>query len=191
MKIQDKIATISTAMKEKGENSNPIKLRIYAFLECRGMKKGDFCQVIGMSIKNFHGDNVHSDLASEKVTQILISYPELSPDWLLLGQGPMLRSAPERPLLPTGGHDVDALLENVHQYQADDKVCEPTHDPRKSDNQDNLMALDNPAYNEKILKLTEQLVEAHRETKEAYKKIAELEAKEVKRLRIDKQECAK
>lgn len=36
---------------------------------------------------------MESSLSSTKITEILISIPDLSPDWLLLGIEPMLRSA--------------------------------------------------------------------------------------------------
>lgn len=36
---------------------------------------------------------MESSLASSKITEILLRYPELNSDWLLLGRGEMLRSA--------------------------------------------------------------------------------------------------
>lgn len=36
---------------------------------------------------------MESSLASSKITEILMQYPELNSDWLLLGRGEMLRSA--------------------------------------------------------------------------------------------------
>ena len=85
---------------------------------------------------------------------------------------------------------VDAIEENFHLSQIDTAVREPDlHNYGKGDHLGPLMRLDNP----EITKLTEELLvalretkEAHRETKEAYKKIAELEAREVERLRKDK-----
>lgn len=36
---------------------------------------------------------MESSLASSKITEILLRYPDLNSDWLLLGRGEMLRSA--------------------------------------------------------------------------------------------------
>lgn len=36
---------------------------------------------------------MESSLASSKITEILMQYPDLNSDWLLLGRGEMLRSA--------------------------------------------------------------------------------------------------
>ena len=84
-------------MFEKEQQINPIKVRIYSFIKEKGVKKGIFCEKVGVSIKNFQGNNAYSNLGAEKVTQIMRAFPELSPDWLLLGKGAMLRPSPPAP----------------------------------------------------------------------------------------------
>ena len=68
-----------------------IKERILTFIECKGIKKADFYNTIGMAASNFKGSGMNSDLAGEKIAKILSCYPDLSSDWLILGKGSMYR----------------------------------------------------------------------------------------------------
>lgn len=52
---------------------------------------GDFYKKIELSPSNFSGDALCSALKSDNIVKVLIAYPELSPDWLLLEKGEMLR----------------------------------------------------------------------------------------------------
>ena len=68
------------------------KDRILIFIKEIGIKQTDFFTLIGVSASNFKGDAKKSELGSDKIVKILTQYPNLSPDWLLLGEGNMLRS---------------------------------------------------------------------------------------------------
>ena len=52
-----------------------------------------FYDTIGMSQSNFSGEGASSSLKSENIIKVLIAFPDLNPDWLLLGRGDMLRNS--------------------------------------------------------------------------------------------------
>lgn len=69
-----------------------IKDRILSYLKNQGISREDFYKDTGLSASNFKGVALNSELGGEKVAKILSIYRCISPDWLLLGEGPMLRS---------------------------------------------------------------------------------------------------
>lgn len=69
-----------------------IKERILSFLEYNGIKKADFYQATGVADSNFKGKNLYSQPGGEVLVKILTSYPNISAEWLLTGEGDMLKS---------------------------------------------------------------------------------------------------
>ena len=67
------------------------KERILTFLKEMKKKQGDFFAQIDMTASNFKGSAKKSELGADKIAKILSIYPIISPDWLLLGVGNMLR----------------------------------------------------------------------------------------------------
>ena len=49
----------------------------------------------GISYGSITGKAVESEFGGEQITEILRIFPDLSPDWLLLGKGEMLREKRE------------------------------------------------------------------------------------------------
>lgn len=74
------------------ENFNQIKLRIVQFTDSQQISIRKFCEKISVNPSNFGTSNMKSSLSSDILSRILITYPILSPDWVLLGRGEMLRS---------------------------------------------------------------------------------------------------
>lgn len=74
------------------ENISTIKDRILTFLEFKGIKKADFYSMTGISDSNFKGKNLTSQLGGDSIVKVLTSYPNLSADWLLTGEGSMIKS---------------------------------------------------------------------------------------------------
>ena len=65
-----------------------IKSRLRAFVEHLGMDKLEFQNSIGASGGYL---NRESEPNGTVIANVLRTYPQLSPDWLLTGFGPMLR----------------------------------------------------------------------------------------------------
>jgi len=72
-------------------NLSLIKERIIVFLENQKIKKENFFKLTGISPSNFKGVGAKSELGGDKIVKILSIYKNLNPDWLLTGEGKMLR----------------------------------------------------------------------------------------------------
>ncbi len=70
---------------------SPIKQRIVQFLENQGIKETTFYKQTGITRTNFSNPGGKSELGGDKIVKILTEYPQLSPAWLLLEEGQMLR----------------------------------------------------------------------------------------------------
>jgi len=79
-------------MNRNNQNFDEIKRRLLYFAENTAIKKMDFYKKIGLQQSNFSGDGAASSLKSENIIKVLIAFPEINPDWLLLGKGEMLRN---------------------------------------------------------------------------------------------------
>lgn len=73
------------------EKNLTVKDKIFAFLEKKGISKTDFYAETGIESSNFKGKNKESLPGSAMLVKILTKYPDLSADWLLTGQGEMLK----------------------------------------------------------------------------------------------------
>ena len=90
-----------------------VKERLVQFAKSQGLMMMDFYKKISISQSNFSGEGANSALSTDKIIHILITYPELSADWLLLEKGEMLRksaqktnSFPDKELSPVENHGV-------------------------------------------------------------------------------------
>ena len=74
------------------EKISPIKQRILQFIDYKGITKLLFCEKVGISYSNLKGKSLSSELGGDALCEILSIYSEISPDWLIVGKGEMLRS---------------------------------------------------------------------------------------------------
>lgn len=74
------------------KNNLTIKERILSFLESQGIKKVDFFEATGIQSSNFKGKNMSSQPGGDMLVKVLTIYPNLSAEWLLRGEGEMLKS---------------------------------------------------------------------------------------------------
>lgn len=68
-----------------------IKDRILTFIKSKGMRIPEFCDITGISKSNFKGSAMTSEPGGDKIASILTNFPELSAEWLVLGEGEMLK----------------------------------------------------------------------------------------------------
>lgn len=68
-----------------------IKERILSFLEVSGIKKVDFFEATGIQSSNFKGKNMSSQPGGDMLVKVLTLYPEISAEWLMRGEGGMLK----------------------------------------------------------------------------------------------------
>ena len=67
-----------------------VKERFLQYLDLQGFPKKESCEKIGMTYGNFTGNAKMTPLNSTAIGNILLSFPDLSADWLLTGRGSML-----------------------------------------------------------------------------------------------------
>lgn len=77
-------------MQQKG---GTIKDRIARFLEYKGFGQAKFAELAGLS-KGF-ANVVGNSISTKSLTKIKDAYPELNTDWLLTGEGSMLKNEPQ------------------------------------------------------------------------------------------------
>lgn len=74
------------------------------FRESRNMKQQDFCEYTGIKQQTVSGiETGRSEPSTALLQMLFLKFPDLNPDWLLLGTGPMLRDG--RALVPAAGAD--------------------------------------------------------------------------------------
>ena len=74
------------------KNFNHTKVRILQYLKYKDISIRKFSEKISISPSNFNEKNMPSALSGDILSRILTTYEDLNPDWLLLGEGEMLRS---------------------------------------------------------------------------------------------------
>lgn len=70
---------------------SPIKENILYYIDNQNIKKEDFYKKTGISASNFKGPGLKSEIGGDKIVKILSIYDNISSEWLLTGQGPMLK----------------------------------------------------------------------------------------------------
>ncbi|PHS07055.1 MAG: hypothetical protein COA88_09520 [Kordia sp.] len=88
-----------------------IKERILQFAETQINSKQMFFAEVGLKYSDFTGKSKESDLNSKAVAEILLTYKEINPYWLLMGKGEMLltNSNQQQPIAPTGDLEKDLV----------------------------------------------------------------------------------
>lgn len=108
-----------------------IKDRVIEYLKTSGITKQDFCKETGISYANMVGNSLKSELGGEQISSIFMKYPNISPDWLLLGKGPMLRqSVPETP----PDNTLSVLLERIEDLARENGQLKAEIDMLKKEN---------------------------------------------------------
>ncbi len=67
------------------------KQRILQYLDCKGIDKRVFFTQTGIKRGLLDADKLQSSVSDISIAKILATFPDINPDWLLTGQGSMLR----------------------------------------------------------------------------------------------------
>lgn len=68
-----------------------VKERILRFCELKGIKKKDLAKYTEIAATNFANSAMKSDINCQPIVRFLSEFPEISAEWLMRGEGPMLR----------------------------------------------------------------------------------------------------
>jgi hypothetical protein len=69
-----------------------IKERILFYIESQNIIKANFFKKTDIAASNFKGSGLKSEIGGDKIVKILSEYPDLNPEWLLTGEGEMLKN---------------------------------------------------------------------------------------------------
>lgn len=77
-------------MQEEKQNISPIKQRILSFAESLGISKREFYSQIGVSRGTLESK---SSITEDVMARFIARFPQVSPSWLLTGEGEMILNA--------------------------------------------------------------------------------------------------
>lgn len=77
---------------QNSQNFAPIKCRILQFIERQSINREIFFKKIGASKSNFAKSALKSEVSATIVSNIVVQNPELSAEWLITGEGQMLKN---------------------------------------------------------------------------------------------------
>lgn len=86
-----KIANILSNIKIMDNKFTTTKERILQLIEYKGIAKEKFFKKIGMTYGNFKGEAKKTPLNSTAIENIFTEFPDVSLEWLLTGQGEMIK----------------------------------------------------------------------------------------------------
>lgn len=95
-----------------------MKERLIKYIKCKFISQKEFCEVIGVS----HGyiSAIKKSIAPDKLQRISELYPDLNIDWLITGQGEMLRDV-QRDEVASPALSVDVMS---YLREKDDEIRE-------------------------------------------------------------------
>lgn len=93
---------------------SPIKQRILYFADTLGISKRDFYKKINVSRGTLESN---TGITEEILAKFIVVYPEISIEWLILGEGEMLKQATteQKEVLPCGACvEKDRVIKNLN-----------------------------------------------------------------------------
>lgn len=99
-----KLVSILTITKSVDNKIANIKERILHLIDSKGYTKELFFKNLGVSYGNFKGENKKRPLNSNTLADILSIIPDVNAEWLLTGNGEMLKTTPDVAVEPENTH---------------------------------------------------------------------------------------
>lgn len=95
-----------------------VKDNILKYMELKGIRKSDFLAKTGIKRGFLDTDKTHFGAKEGEIGKILVSYPDLSPEWLILGKGDMCKPITSTQNQANQAND-DNTLERLIRTQAE------------------------------------------------------------------------
>lgn len=109
-------------MQGKEQNISPIKQRILFFVGTLGISKRDFYAKIGVSRGTLES---RTGITEDVVTKFFATYPEVSIEWLMTGEGEMLKNSPSCKEKEQENSD---LVEKIPEVSYNSAIGKPYYD---------------------------------------------------------------
>lgn len=107
-----------------------VKERVLLIAERKGISKTEFFKDVGLSYANFKGGQKNTALSSDAMIAILTRHPDISPAWLLMDEGKMMRTAetvsPEPQMAATSSEGLSVSKQLVAALEQTIKAQEKT-----------------------------------------------------------------
>ena len=92
----------------------PIKGRVIQFIEYQKLEKKIFFEKLDVASSNFRGIALYSEISADVIAKILSLYPDCNAEWLLLGNGDMLKNEIKKETASANNTDlVDVLKSQI------------------------------------------------------------------------------
>ena len=72
-----------------------VKQRLTRYIKSKGISTREFCRMIGVS--ETYVNSMRSSIQPDKLIRITHAFPDMNPEWLLTGDGEMLKESPTLP----------------------------------------------------------------------------------------------
>jgi|UniRef100_UPI003FEEA4B5 phage repressor protein C with HTH and peptisase S24 domain len=109
-------------MQGKEQNISPIKQRILFFAGTLGISKRDFYAKIGVSRGTLESK---TGITEDVITKFFATYPEVSVEWLMTGEGEMLKNSPSCKEKKQENSD---LVEKIPEVSYNSAIGKPYYD---------------------------------------------------------------
>ena len=109
-------------MQGKKQNISPIKQRILFFAGTLGISKRDFYAKIGVSRGTLESK---TGITEDVITKFFATYPEVSVEWLMTGEGEMLKNSPSCKEKKQENSD---LVEKIPEVSYNSAIGKPYYD---------------------------------------------------------------
>lgn len=111
-------------MQEKKGKTSPIKGRILEYAEKKGISKTSLCSSISVSYENFKGRSLSSELGGDAIGRILSVYSDLNAEWLITGEGSMIKDQKKSTLSQSIMGDNNTMSGHDTLTQGGDNIIE-------------------------------------------------------------------